>query len=95
MISVKGRTWAGAVEWCRKAHDLRPEELKYTQSLAFYLNEKGDKEEDRRGAEEGEQVDLAPEGVLRQPRGRKPPYHTISSRTPSLPGRLDCKFANC
>jgi tetratricopeptide (TPR) repeat protein len=32
---------AGAVQWCRKAHDLRPEELKYTQSLAFYLNESG------------------------------------------------------
>ena len=36
---------AGAVQWCRKAHDLRPEELKYTESLAFYLNEKGDKDE--------------------------------------------------
>ena len=31
---------AGAVQWCRKAHDLRPEEMKYTQSLAFYLNER-------------------------------------------------------
>ena len=36
---------AEAVHWCRKAHDLRPEELKYTQGLAFYLNEKGDTEE--------------------------------------------------
>ena len=36
---------AGAVQWCRKAHDLRPEELKYTQSLAFYLDNKGDKDE--------------------------------------------------
>ena len=35
---------AGAVRWCRKAHDLRPEELKYTQSLAFYLSEKGDED---------------------------------------------------
>jgi Flp pilus assembly protein TadD len=36
---------AGAVQWCRKAHDLRPEDLKYTQSLAYYLNLSGDKEE--------------------------------------------------
>ena len=36
---------AGAIRWCRKAHDLRPEELKYTESLAFYLNENGDKKD--------------------------------------------------
>ena len=36
---------AGAVQWCRKAHDLRPDDLKYTQSLAVYLQAKGDKEE--------------------------------------------------
>lgn len=36
---------AGAVQWCRKARDLRPEELKYTKSLAFYLQGHGDKDE--------------------------------------------------
>src|SRR5208283_3622824 len=36
---------AEAVQWCRKAHALRPEELKYTQSLAFYLQGEGKKDE--------------------------------------------------
>jgi tetratricopeptide (TPR) repeat protein len=34
-----------AVGWCRKASDLRPEEPKYAYSLAFYLNQKGEKAE--------------------------------------------------
>jgi len=32
-----------AVSWCRKASDIRPEDLKYAYSLAFYLSQKGDK----------------------------------------------------
>ena len=39
------KDFAAAVQWCRKAHDLRPDELKYTQSLAVYLQAKGDNEE--------------------------------------------------
>ncbi len=31
----------GAVQWCRKAHELQPEEVKYTESLVYYLTEKG------------------------------------------------------
>jgi len=38
------KDWAEAVQWCRKAHELRPEELKYTLSLAFYLQGNGDKD---------------------------------------------------
>jgi len=34
-----------AVAWCRKAADLRPQEPKYAYTLAFYLNQKGDKAE--------------------------------------------------
>jgi tetratricopeptide (TPR) repeat protein len=34
-----------AVNWCRKASDLRPQEPKYAFTLAFYLNQKGDKDE--------------------------------------------------
>jgi len=34
-----------AVNWCRKASDLRPEEPKYAYTLAFYLNQKGDRDE--------------------------------------------------
>ena len=34
-----------AVTWCRKASDLRPQEPKYAYTLAFYLNQKGDKDE--------------------------------------------------
>jgi predicted Zn-dependent protease len=33
-----------AVTWCRKAADLRPQEPKYGYTLAFYLNQKGDKD---------------------------------------------------
>jgi tetratricopeptide (TPR) repeat protein len=34
-----------AVTWCRKAAELRPQEPKYAYTLAFYLNQKGDREE--------------------------------------------------
>ena len=34
-----------AVSWCRKASDLRPEEPKYAYTLAFYLNQKGERDE--------------------------------------------------
>jgi tetratricopeptide (TPR) repeat protein len=34
-----------AVTWCRKAAELRPEDPKYAYTLAFYLNQKGDREE--------------------------------------------------
>jgi len=34
-----------AVTWCRKAADLVPHEPKYAYTLAFYLNEKGDRAE--------------------------------------------------
>ncbi len=34
-----------AVTWCRKAAELRPQDPKYAYTLAFYLNEKGNKEE--------------------------------------------------
>jgi len=34
-----------AVTWCRKASDLRPQEPKYAYTLAFYLSQKGEKDE--------------------------------------------------
>jgi tetratricopeptide (TPR) repeat protein len=34
-----------AVTWCRKAAELRPQDPKYAYTLAFYLNQKGDREE--------------------------------------------------
>jgi tetratricopeptide (TPR) repeat protein len=34
-----------AVDWCRKAADLRPQEPKYGFTLAFFLNRKGDRDE--------------------------------------------------
>ena len=34
-----------AVSYCKKAAELRPEEPKYAYTLAFYLNQKGDREE--------------------------------------------------
>jgi tetratricopeptide (TPR) repeat protein len=34
-----------AVTWCRKASDLRPQDPKYAYTLAFYLNQKGEKAE--------------------------------------------------
>lgn len=44
IITAKDRI-SEAVNWCRKASDLRPEEPKYAYTLAFYLNQKGDKAE--------------------------------------------------
>jgi predicted Zn-dependent protease len=34
-----------AVTWCRKAADLRTQDPDYAYTLAFYLNQKGDKAE--------------------------------------------------
>jgi tetratricopeptide (TPR) repeat protein len=34
-----------AVTWCRKAAELRPQEPKFAYTLAFYLNQKGDRDE--------------------------------------------------
>ena len=34
-----------AVTWCRKAAELRPQEPNYAYTLAFYLNQKGDRDE--------------------------------------------------
>jgi Flp pilus assembly protein TadD len=44
IITAKDRI-SEAVIWCRKASDLRPQEPKYAYTLAFYLNQKGDKDE--------------------------------------------------
>jgi tetratricopeptide (TPR) repeat protein len=33
-----------AVTWCRKASDLRPQEPKYAYTLAFYMNQQGDRD---------------------------------------------------
>jgi tetratricopeptide (TPR) repeat protein len=33
-----------AETWCRKASDLRPQDLTYAYTLAFYLNQKGDRD---------------------------------------------------
>jgi len=43
IITAKDRI-SEAVTWCRKASDLRPQEPKYAYTLAFFLNQKGDKE---------------------------------------------------
>jgi tetratricopeptide (TPR) repeat protein len=34
-----------AVTWCRKAAELRPQDPNYAYTLAFYLNQKGDRDE--------------------------------------------------
>ena len=34
-----------AVTWCRKAAELRPQDPKYAYTLAFYLNQKGNRDE--------------------------------------------------
>jgi tetratricopeptide (TPR) repeat protein len=34
-----------AISWCRKAADLKPQEPKYAFTLAFYLNQRGDRDE--------------------------------------------------
>ena len=44
IITAKDRI-SEAVTWCRKASDLRPQEPKYSFTLAFYLNQKGEKAE--------------------------------------------------
>jgi len=43
IISAKDRI-NEAVTWCRKASDLMPEEPRYAYTLAFYLNQKGDRD---------------------------------------------------
>jgi tetratricopeptide (TPR) repeat protein len=43
IITAKDRI-SDAVIWCRKASDLRPQEPKYAYTLAFYLNQKGDRD---------------------------------------------------
>lgn len=42
---VKGPPLVEAVSWCRKAAELRPQDPKYAFTLAFYLNQKGDRDE--------------------------------------------------
>jgi len=44
VITSKDRI-SEAVNWCRQATELRPQEPKYGFTLAFYLNQKGDKDE--------------------------------------------------
>ncbi|MGO9021750.1 MAG: tetratricopeptide repeat protein [Syntrophobacteraceae bacterium] len=44
IITSKDRI-SEAVNWCRKATELKPQEPKYGFTLAFYLNQKGDREE--------------------------------------------------
>ena len=44
-ILVAEKNLDEAVQWCRKAHDIRPREPKYALTLAFYLNKKGEKTE--------------------------------------------------
>ena len=44
IITAKDRI-GEAVTWCRKAAELRPQEPRYAYTLAFYLNQKGDREE--------------------------------------------------
>ena len=44
VITSKDRI-SEAVNWCRKATELRPQEPKYGFTLAFYLNQKGDRDE--------------------------------------------------
>ncbi len=44
VITSKDRI-SEAVDWCRKATELRPQEPKYAFTLAFYLNQKGDRDE--------------------------------------------------
>jgi len=36
-VILAGDRPAEAIEWCRKAHSLRPDEPKYSYTLAFYL----------------------------------------------------------
>ena len=66
---------AGAVQWCRKAHDLRPEDVKYTESLAYLSDRKRGHGRGHRRAEEGDPAEPA---VLR--RFRQPGRHLRGSR---------------
>jgi tetratricopeptide (TPR) repeat protein len=43
IITSKDRI-SEAVTWCRQAADLRPQEPRYAFTLAFYLNQKGDRD---------------------------------------------------
>jgi len=51
IITSKDRI-SEAVTWCRKAAELRPQEPKYAYTLAFYLNQKGDRDEATRALTE-------------------------------------------
>jgi tetratricopeptide (TPR) repeat protein len=44
-IITAGNRMDEAVGWCRKASELAPQEPKYAYTLAFYLNQKGDRAE--------------------------------------------------
>jgi predicted Zn-dependent protease len=44
IITAKDRI-SEAVTWCRQASELRPSDPRYAYTLAFYLNQKGDKDE--------------------------------------------------
>jgi tetratricopeptide (TPR) repeat protein len=44
IITSKDRI-SEAVSWCRKAAELRPQEPKYAFTLAYYLNQRGDRDE--------------------------------------------------
>ena len=44
IITAKDRI-SEAVTWCRKAADLRPSDPRYAYTLAFFLNQKGDRDE--------------------------------------------------
>ena len=44
IITSKDRI-SEAVDWCRKATELRPQDPKYGFTLAFYSNQKGDRDE--------------------------------------------------
>jgi Flp pilus assembly protein TadD len=44
IITAKDRI-SEAVDWCRKSSDLRPQDPKYAYTLAFYLNQKGERDE--------------------------------------------------
>ena len=59
-VLLADRNLDQAVEWCEKAHRLRPNDSKYAHTLAFYKRQKGD-------------IDGAVE-LLRQVIGRDPLY---------------------
>jgi len=44
IITSKDRI-SEAITWCRQAAELRPQEPRYAFTLAFYLNQKGDRDE--------------------------------------------------